>query len=334
MFVIQSGFESVKDLALAPNRLAVLNGERPYPSAQFRGLQAGQQIVPAADGITWDAEVWSLPPDAAPQRFSVANTQAEGFVFDLRTGWLLRCGPMTGVRRADGQIVAAPDQGGGISGFTISPDGDRMICIAGWQDMSVFETPPPVRYFLLFHRSGDGGWVRQQAIAYTGEFALEQPAFLPDGERFVATDRQLYTNSRRTHQYHMPVLQVFDAMTCTRRETANVGPIWPRHHFCGSYLATFCSSGVTLYDTRDFAGEPLFLKTGRRKIKAIGTDPNGRFLLIAHGHRVSVWETKKWSEVKTFAWKAGPITCLAVAPDGLTAAAGTATGKVVVWDVE
>jgi WD40 repeat protein len=67
---------------------------------------------------------------------------------------------------------------------------------------------------------------------------------------------------------------------------------------------------------------------------AMAADLHGRFLLTASGSSVIVWDPKTWKIAKTYDWKAGPITCLAVGPDGLTAAAGTATGKVVVWDVE
>ena len=39
-------------------------------------------------------------------------------------------------------------------------------------------------------------------------------------------------------------------------------------------------------------------------------------------------------ELRAYAWKVGKLRCVAVAPDGLTAAAGSDTGKVVVWDLE
>ena len=39
-------------------------------------------------------------------------------------------------------------------------------------------------------------------------------------------------------------------------------------------------------------------------------------------------------ERQRFAWDVGPVQALAFAADGLTCAAGGATGRVVLWDVD
>ena len=337
MIVIQSGFARVGDVVLAANQLAARNGEQPFTPEALARPQAGQALT-ANDRITWDAEVWSLPPEGQPQRFTPAAWNPFGFEFDPRTGWLLFGDPggyppsVIGVKRADGRVIVAPEPDAGITGFAISPDGERMLCLESWRDMSVFDTPPPERRFVLCTRDTNGGWVRQQTVRRSDE-SLTDPAFLPDGERFVATGHELRTNNRRTHEYHVPVLRVFDARTFAFLETGEGWQHGRAPYFCGKWMATFHQTGVIFHDTRDFANWRS-VKSGRRKFTAFATDPHGNFFLTASGHRVSVWETKTWTETKTFAWKAGAITCLAVAPDGLTAAAGTATGKVVVWDVE
>jgi len=337
MIVIQSGFRRVGDVLLAPNVVAVRNGIQPFTADTTARLLDGRPFG-LCDRITWDVELWSLPPEDPPQRYTHAAYNPFGFNFDPHTGWLLFGEPdgdpgrPVGVKRADGTVVFAPEPDAGITGFALSPDGERMLCLESWRDMSVFDTPPPERRFVLCTRTTDGGWVRQQVVRRSDEF-LECPAFLPDGQRFIATWHELRSNSRGTQQYPIPVQRVFDATTFDFLETVEDWQSGRAPDFCGHWMVTFHSTDVRFYDTRDFSCW-VSVKSGRRKFAALATDPTGQFFLTASGHRVSVWETKTWSEVKTFAWKAGPITCLAVAPDGLTAAAGTATGKVVVWDVE
>jgi WD40 repeat protein len=63
--------------------------------------------------------------------------------------------------------------------------------------------------------------------------------------------------------------------------------------------------------------------------------PDGRYLFTASNDTtVKVRDTATWEVVKSYTWKAGKLRCLDVSPDGLLAAAGSATGKVVVWDVD
>jgi WD40 repeat protein len=73
--------------------------------------------------------------------------------------------------------------------------------------------------------------------------------------------------------------------------------------------------------------------------------PDGRTLFTAsHDGTVRSWDMGplgalekfdwKVSPLETYDWKVGPVTAVAVAPDGLTCAAGGAKGQVVLWDVD
>lgn len=338
MLVIQSGFMRVGDIAFGPSQLAIRNGEQPLTPEAVARQQVGQPPG-LHDRLTWDVELRSWPPAGPPQRFTHDAYTPFGFQFDPRTGWLLFGEPdawpqsRKGVKRADGQVVVAPeDQDAQITGFALSPDGERMLCLESCWDLRPFEMPPPERRFVVCQRDSDGGWVRTQVVRH-GDGALSCPAFLPDGGRLVATGWVPRTNSRRTHEYHFGVQRVFDARTLALLETVGDWQFDRPPYFCGHWMVTFHSSAIVFRDTRDFSRMPVVVKGGRRKFTAFAADPHGRFFMIASGCRVSVWDTNTWQEAETFDWRIGPITCLSVSPDGLTAAAGSATGKVVVWDV-
>ena len=49
---------------------------------------------------------------------------------------------------------------------------------------------------------------------------------------------------------------------------------------------------------------------------------------------IVLWDAWSWRERAAFAWDAGYPRALAVAPDGLTLAAGGETGELVIWDVD
>jgi WD40 repeat protein len=95
---------------------------------------------------------------------------------------------------------------------------------------------------------------------------------------------------------------------------------------CGQFLWTWdVTTGSALYteklDARHFA-QVAFTPDGRH-LAAVRNDATVRFL-----------DARTWQEVRAFDWGLGPLTALAVAPDGMRAAAGSRDGRLVVWDLD
>jgi hypothetical protein len=63
--------------------------------------------------------------------------------------------------------------------------------------------------------------------------------------------------------------------------------------------------------------------------------PDGRGLLVKRPReRVQLWNVDAGTLAAEWSWRLEGITCLAVAPDGLTAVAGGRFGRVLTWDLE
>jgi WD40 repeat protein len=70
-------------------------------------------------------------------------------------------------------------------------------------------------------------------------------------------------------------------------------------------------------------------------VRAIGFLPGGNAILTAGMDGTArVWDTDTGAELRVFDWGIGKIRVAAVAPDGLTCAAGGDSGQIVVWDVD
>jgi WD40 repeat protein len=81
-------------------------------------------------------------------------------------------------------------------------------------------------------------------------------------------------------------------------------------------------------------GRSVFRSSGGRHFRALAFTPNGRSLLVARDSTVQILDTATWAEVSCLDWGIGRVSCLAVAADGLTAAVGSDSGRVIVWDLE
>jgi WD40 repeat protein len=71
------------------------------------------------------------------------------------------------------------------------------------------------------------------------------------------------------------------------------------------------------------------------RYSAAAFHPSGRYLLLANNEpSVTAFDTATWNPVQTWVWETGALRSVAVSPDGALAAAGSAGGTTVVWDLD
>jgi WD40 repeat protein len=74
-------------------------------------------------------------------------------------------------------------------------------------------------------------------------------------------------------------------------------------------------------------------KRTRAELHSAAFTPDGRRLLVVgHDAAVREWDATSWALRREYAWGVGPLKSVAVAPDGLRAAA--AGKRIVVWDLD
>jgi WD40 repeat protein len=75
----------------------------------------------------------------------------------------------------------------------------------------------------------------------------------------------------------------------------------------------------------------------RQAVAAVAVHPHRSLILTSGGDEtVHLWEYTESSLTprESFDWQLGRVTAVAISPDGILAAAGGASGEVVVWDLE
>ncbi len=81
--------------------------------------------------------------------------------------------------------------------------------------------------------------------------------------------------------------------------------------------------------------EPVKLRGHKQKVMAVGFLPGGYSVFTAAmDGTVRLWDTSTGAELRAFDWGIGKVRVAAISPDGTTCAAGSADGRLVVWDVD
>ena len=101
----------------------------------------------------------------------------------------------------------------------------------------------------------------------------------------------------------------------------------------GERVAVAAGSYLYLHDRRTSA-KPRRVKTGLRLLNTLAATPDGRALLVGGTpERVEVYRWDSDAVVTGYDFRLGVVHAVAVAPDGLTAAAG-GDGGLAVFDLD
>ncbi|WP_439632173.1 WD40 repeat domain-containing protein [Gemmata sp.] len=152
---------------------------------------------------------------------------------------------------------------------------------------------------------------------------------LPDGNRFVTVEwnwvflPKLVVRSVSTGE-------ALAAASIAGREAPSVG-VAPD----GSRVVVAVLKSLYVFSADDLEQERHIKNDGRKHFTGIAFHPSGRYLAAtSNDQTVKLYDTESWQVAKTYTWDVGRMRSVAFSPDGTLAAAGSDTGKVVVWDVD
>jgi WD40 repeat protein len=181
----------------------------------------------------------------------------------------------------------------------------------------------------------DGKWDRAWSTP-TGSIDPAPLAVCPTGERLACVAR--VSESRGLSR----VFEVKTRSAATGKDEAagdypfrffDRDRLWFRPDGC--QLLTVSETTLLAWPVPELGAPRIVRNTSRKHFTAAAYHPNNRHLFTtSNDAAVTVWDTQTWEPVKQFTWDIGRLKAVALSADGALAAVGSATGQIVVWDVD
>ncbi|MGL6076529.1 MAG: WD40 repeat domain-containing protein [Fimbriiglobus sp.] len=104
----------------------------------------------------------------------------------------------------------------------------------------------------------------------------------------------------------------------------------------GDMFAATCATKILLWQSASQSKPPrMFQNTTRKHVIGLGFDPSGRYLLSASNDAaIKLWDVESGELLRDYDFGQGRMRSIAVAPDGLTAIAGTDRRNLVQFDLD
>jgi WD40 repeat protein len=244
---------------------------------------------------------------------------------------------------ADGRHVVTYTQSDGMRVY--GPDDDRGVRFPSRASARSFACSPTESLVVVrtTHRWRWSGWRlgprgKWERLWAAASRSSGRPWFSPDGGRvFQVLPGRLRPDAMT---YEPATVEEYDPRTGERADSRGTVGFAP---YDGGAVAPgaewmACTYNAELWVLKREARWRAVVtryNDGRKHFTGVAFHPSGQFLATASNDRaVKLYDTASWEVAKTFTWDIGRMRSIAFSPDGALAAAGSDSGKVVVWDVD
>lgn len=279
----------------------------------------GRQLAAASDGVV---RIWSLTDGSVTASYDVPGmfplqVKVAFHPDGKRIAVANESVELIGLK--SGERAKLPGEESSFNGIAFSPNGQQLIAggdhLLRWNVGNRKALPTP----------------RLPRVAGAGMYTWPSATFSPDGSR-VAVSRRAWcqlTNVNTTFALDAATLRPLASFDSTGHDTKRF-----RFSPNGNLLAAVCGPVLRVYDLSANT-EAAALKVGKVHFMTAGFTRDGRFLAtVSKDRTVRFFDTTTWAPTRTYDWDIGPLLELTLAPDGMTAAVGSATGQVLLFDID
>jgi WD domain, G-beta repeat len=181
-------------------------------------------------------------------------------------------------------------------------------------------------------RVGPGGSIRRAWVVDAEPGSIgSSVAFAPDGSWFVRAARNPSPPPEYRLVIHDPATGK-ETRSCRGDDWVSSGPTVSPDK---KWIAFANGSLLCAQSVKDPRRRASAVNDNTHQYTGLAFHPSGRLLAATNNDKtVKVIDTATWRLTRTYAWDIGRMRSVAFSPDGLLAAAGSDTGKVVIWDVD